>query len=140
MDTPGMLRWADAIKTYEGWVPGDRAYRNNSPGDFRWPIGTTYLQTLGATGRDPQGFAIFPTQQAGINALLQFLRDARSNLLIRYRQYARELGRPGNMCTLGDFFQVYAPTSDANIPSRYAQWVAQFIGNGVVVGTPINQI
>lgn len=139
-DSAGMVRMATGIGTYEGWIPTDRAWKNNSPGDFRWPVGNKYLASLGAVSRDANGFAQFPDKATGCKALLQFLRDARSNQLIAYRLHARALGRAGSMCTLGDFFGVYAPASDKNVPSRYAQFEATFIGSGVTVETPINQI
>lgn len=136
MDTPGLSRWALGIEHMEG-APGTRSYINNNPFDFRY---TPYIKSLGATGHDAQNFAIFPSFDAGFNAGLQFLRDARANLLIAYRQYAARMRRPGNMCTLGDFFQVYAPSSDSNNPTHYAQNVAAYIGNGCTVDTPINLI
>lgn len=136
MDSPGLTRFALAIEHMEG-SPGTRSYRNNNPFDFRY---TPYIRSLGAVSHDAQNFAIFPSFDTGFRAGLQFLRDAQANLLIAYRLYAKRMRRPGNMCTLGDFFQVYAPSSDSNNPTRYAQHVADYIGNGVSVDTPINRI
>lgn len=152
-----MIRWGEAVQNYEG-KPGTRSYLNNNPFDFRF---TPYIRSLGATGRDAQNFAKFPTFQGGFNAGLQFLRDARANLLIPYRLYAqgqeniiaararangvayvskRPLVNGKPICLLGDFFEVFAPASDSNVPTRYATNVALFIGNGVSVETPINLI
>lgn len=139
-DSPGMLKWAEGAKQYEGWAIGTRSYRNNNPGNFRYPAGSTYMTSLGAIGRDRDGFAMFPNYQTGWNALLQFLRDARANQLISYRAYAKSMARPNNMCTLGDFYHVYAPAADSNDPLKYATWIANYIGNGVTVGTRIDQI
>lgn len=137
-DTEKMIRWAEGIKTHEGWFVGSRSYRNNNPGNFRFPLGSTYVASLGAIGRDKDNFAIFPSQEKGWEALLQFLRDAKANQLIAYRAYAKKMARPGNICTLGDFFAVYAPTSDNNQPLAYTEAVAKHIG--VTPDTPVNLI
>ncbi len=139
-DTKRTIRWAEGIKKHEGWYVGSRSYRNNNPGNFRYPQGSTYIKSLGAIGRDKDGFAIFKNQDAGWNALLQFLRDAKANKLISYRAYAKKMARPGSICTISDFFHVYAPSSDDNNPIAYAKAVVSHIGDGVTVGTPVNQL
>lgn len=122
-DSPGMIKWAEAIKKHEGWYVGSRSYRNLNPGNMRL---TPYTRSLGALARgDDKNFAIFPTYDAGWNALLQFLRDARANQLIAYREYAKRHGRA--IPSLNDFFQVYAPEFE-NDTNHYAQVVATAIG------------
>ena len=134
-DSPGLIKWAEAIKQHEGWYVGSRSYRNFNPGNFRL---TGYIKSLGAMPKgDDKNFAIFPTYAKGWEALLQFLRDARANQLVAYRAYAKKKGRPGSMPTLEDFFNVYAPSFE-NDSARYAEVVAKSIG--VPITTPINLI
>lgn len=137
-DTEKMIKWAEGIKIHEGFFVGSRSYRNNNPGNFRYPVGSTYVASLGAIGRDKDNFAIFSSYQKGWEALLQFLRDAKANQLIAYRKYATAMQRPGNICTLSDFFSVYAPAFDNNQPLAYAEAVAKHIG--VTPDTPVNLI
>lgn len=157
-----LIKWAEAIKKHEGWYVGSRSYRTNNPGNFKGAL-TPYMKSLGASGRDPQGFMIFPTYQKGWEALLQFLKDAQANDLIPYRefatkrdQYLRSQGKPEgpkdrkgrSICTLQDFYQVYAPASDnvvpgfTNDPNAYALAVAKEIDGvgGVNIDTPIDKI
>lgn len=130
-----LIKWAEAIKRHEGWFVGSRSYRNNNPGNFRF---TDYLKSLGAVGADANNYSIFKTFDAGWGALLQFLRDAQANELRAYRLHAQAKGR--EIPTLRDFFEVYAPSADSNNPLHYAEVVAEYIGEGVTVDTPINQI
>ncbi len=51
-----------------------RAERNNNPGNL---IFNEYTRGLGAVGQDNAGFAIFPTLEAGTNALQENLRNYR---------------------------------------------------------------
>ena len=139
-DTEAMIRWAEGIKKHEGWFTGSHSYRNNNPGNFRFKIGSTYVASLGAIGRDNDSFAIFPSYNVGWEALLQFLRDAKANQLIAYRAYAKKMARPGDICTLGDFFAVYAPLDDNNLPLVYAEAVAKHIGGAVTLNKPVNLI
>ena len=100
--------WALAIKEYEGWKPGSRSFRNCNPGNLR------YYKQIGSTGKDRNGFAIFPSYEVGINALMRQLVIAANGTSKAYR----------STMTLIDFFRVYAPSSDNNEPDRYAQFVA----------------
>ena len=150
-DSPGLVKWAEAIKKHEGWFVGSRSHRNLNPGNFRL---TGYTKSLGALAKgDEKNFAIFPTYEKGWEALLQFLRDARANQLIGYRAYAEDrdkklriAGKPEgpkdrrgrSICTLEDFFNVYAPVNDDNDSARYAKVVAEHIG--CTIATPIDQI
>jgi len=110
-----LSQFAKAIQTHEGYFKGSRSYRNNNPANFR---STPYTKALGETGKDPQGFCIFPSYVVGFNALKTFLQDACSDRLKRYR---------GTM-TLYEFFEVYAPSSDDNNPHQYADFVVKYIG------------
>lgn len=134
-DAPGVIAWAKGIQKHEGWYIGSKSYRNLNPGNFRY---TPYVKSLGAIGKDETGFAIFPSFDAGFEALLQFIRDARANQLVAYRNYAISKGRPRNMCTLADFFHVYAPSSDNNDPDAYVRAVAADIG--CAISAPIDTI
>ena len=136
-DTEAMIRWAEITKTHEGWFVGSRSYRNNSPFNFRL---SQFIKELGAIGADKDNFAIFPSYETGWQAGLEFLRTAKKNQLITYRKYAEKMKRPNSVCTLGDFYQVYAPSADQNNPLAYAETVAKYIGNGVTTNTPINLI
>jgi hypothetical protein len=49
-----------------------RGIRNNNPGNL---VYNDFTRGLGATGADPNGFAIFPTPQAGLNAIAANLRS-----------------------------------------------------------------
>lgn len=49
-----------------------RGIRNNNPGNL---IYNSFTRGMGATGADDQGFAIFPTPQAGLNAIAANLRS-----------------------------------------------------------------
>lgn len=109
-----LYRMALAIAWMEGYFrsgtfqPMDTiAYRNMNPGNLR------------SWGNNPrvQGYAKFPTESAGWNAL--------------YSQIARNIGR--NL-TLEEFFAGkpgvypgYAPSSDNNRPIQYASFVARYL-------------
>lgn len=56
--------WAESIRDFEGWSSGSRSQRNNNPGNIKH-----YLGLSGAIGADKDGFAIFPSEQAGMAAL-----------------------------------------------------------------------
>ncbi len=122
-----IIKWAEAIKQHEGFYVGSRSYRNNNPANMRY---TNYTASLGAIGQDKDNFCIFKSYDAGFKALVQFLTDAKNNVLIPYK------GNP----TLLRFFEIYAPSFDNNNPQQYAQAVAKYIGNGVTVNTKIADI
>jgi len=96
---------AAAIQQIEGWAPGTRSYRNNNPGNLM------YAGQPGATGQDPQGFAIFPDYQTGLTALdNQITLDASRGQ------------------TISQFTSIYAPASDGNNPTSYAAQIASAAG------------
>lgn len=126
-----IVRWAQAIQRHEGWFVGSRSYRNNNPGNIRSPYpgkNSDYTASLGAIGVDLGRFCIFPSPDAGFNALCTFLTHAASGKLKSYRPEM----------TLLEFYGVYAPSSDNNNPKTYAQAVAQYVG--CTIDTPIKQL
>lgn len=63
--------WADS----EGYYPGSRAYVNNNPGNLKYNAALTqpgYVEN-NATGQDAGGFAIFPDEASGFDALTREL-------------------------------------------------------------------
>src|ERR1700683_539719 len=105
--------WASAIAQFEGYfTSGSVAARNNNPGNLK------YAGQPGATGADPNGFAIFPTAEAGYDALdaqlskyaTQYPDDSLQDIMAHY------LGQP-------------APTIDSQGNSlSYASFVAGQLG------------
>lgn len=96
-----------AIAYFEGYfTPGTRAHRNNNPGNLRgWSR---------SNPKDDKGFDIFPTLQAGVDALwrqiwLNIYRD------LTVREFFQ--GKPG-------VYPGYAPISDNN-PATYASFVSK---------------
>jgi hypothetical protein len=102
---------ANAIARMEGYnVAGSVAQRNNNPGNLR--AGT------GQIGTDANGYAIFPSVDAGFAALdnqIQ-LNINRGLTLTQFFQ-----GKPG-------VYAGYAPAADSNDPTNYANTVAGWLG------------
>ena len=104
---------ASTIQTIEGWFPGSVSYRNNNPGNLK------YAGQPGATGADSSGFAVFPSIQAGQQALLnQINLDASRGL------------------TIAQFAAKYAPAQDNNDPASYASQLAA--ATGLSVNDPLS--
>lgn len=132
-----IIKWAEAIKEFEGWKPGSRSYRTNNQGNLRY---TSYTKSLGAIGKDAGNFCIFSDEQAGFDALCQFLTDAAGRKLKPYHvfsfaiAYHRKMmpeGKNGDELpdfSIRDFFHIYAPSSDSNNPHIYASFVAGKLG------------
>lgn len=99
---------AAAIQSFEGWRPGSVSFRNNNPGNLK------YANQKGAVGCDAGGFAVFPTYEAGRQALCTQLAMAFNGTS---RVYTPE-------DTLYDFFSKY--TEGDSIP--YANFVADKLG------------
>jgi len=57
-------------------VGGNRAWRNNNPGNLKFQKGG-FAEKHGATGQDKDGFAIFPTEEAGMAAQNDLWRTPR---------------------------------------------------------------
>ena len=107
-----VVKMAEAIKFHEGFFIGSRSRRNNNPGNFK------YIGQYKSTGKDAQGFAIFPDYETGWNHLLKVLHNACVGKSFAYK----------NTMTLYEYFAKYAPDSDDNDPKRYAKVVALYIG------------
>lgn len=102
--------WCQAAIQMEGAFEG-----NNNPGNVRYVPGT-WMQKL-ATGQR-KGFCVFPTYEVGYRVLEQVFVNAATG---KSRIY-----RPTD--TLYRFYEKYAPSSDGNNPSNYAEFVARVIG------------
>jgi hypothetical protein len=90
------------------------AVRNNNPGNLRGPDGN---------------FQQFPDMQTGFQAMMSDLQAKQTG--------NTKTGLNGNS-TLQQMISVYAPTSDGNDPTSYANIVAKTLG--VTPQTPIGQI
>ena len=93
---------------------GTRAWRNNNPGNIR------YANQRGAIG-SAGGFAVFPDEQTGMDALYALLKTPK---------YANS--------SIRDAMKRYAPTQDGNNPKSYAAKIAARAG--VPVDTKLNQL
>ena len=97
---------ADAIKTYEGWWPLSRSWRNNNPGNLRY----SKFQA-GNSGN----YSYFSSFASGWLALWWDLwKKCRGETVT---------GLNGNS-TLLELFYKWAPWSDGNNPDAYANYVA----------------
>lgn len=123
----GLLeKMADAIQRFEGFTPGSVAYRNNNPGNLKYFGGEKWQ---GQIGVDKSGFIIFDTYSNGRRALTKLLTNAATGALAP--SYLPTM-------TLLQFFSRYAPTSDANNPTQYAEFVARELN--VDPMTPISEL
>ena len=127
---------AKFIEQREGYFEGTRAYRNNSPGNFR---ATPYIYSLGAIKKDKDGFAVFESYQDGFDALCEFLIDVCNRRVKPYHifnsrnVYHKKLlpaGKDGDELpelTLVDFCNIYAPSFE-NDSDGYAEFLAEKLG------------
>lgn len=129
---PGRIKnWALAIKGMEGYfAPGESkdypngtpAWRNKNPGNLKAaPLVRSYPGFIG----ENNGFAVFSSYEAGLNALQSMLFRACTPPV---ETYSPEM-------TLYAFYEKYAPKSDNNDPKHYAEVVAKSLG--VEPGLPI---
>lgn len=99
---------ANEIQQLEGWFSGSVSQTNNNPGNLM------YAGQPGATGQTAAGFAVFPTYQAGYQALQnQIALDASRGL------------------TISQFANKYAPAAGGNDPASYAAQLAAATGLSV---------
>lgn len=98
-------KWCEAAKQMEGAKP-----ERNNPGNLRF-VGQQYAI-------DDNGFCKFDTYQHGYDALKNLFIRACSGLSTIYNANG----------TLYDFYAIYAPTSDGNDSTAYADFVAQYLG------------
>jgi hypothetical protein len=104
---------ANEIQQLEGWFTGSVSQTNNNPGNLM------YAGQPGATGQTAAGFAIFPSYQAGYQALQnQIALDASRGL------------------TISQFASKYAPAQDGNDPTSYAAQIAA--ATGLSVNDPLS--
>lgn len=101
---------------------GTLAQRNNNPGNLK------YVGQKGATKGD-KGFARFNSYEEGMQAMINDLRAKQTGK-------SRTGLKPNS--TLQDLIGVYAPASDNNNPTSYANTVAQSLG--VTPNTPIKDL
>lgn len=97
---------------------GSRSWRNYNPGNIR---GGEYATRMGATGVDKDGFAVFPSEEAG--------DKARSHLVFNTNGYKN--------LTLPQVIARYAPQSDGNNTQAYVQALAKA---GVPTNVPMSQL
>ena len=104
---------ANEIQQLEGWFTGSVSQTNNNPGNLM------YAGQPGATGQTAAGFAVFPTYQAGYQALQnQIALDASRGL------------------TISQFANKYAPAAGGNDPASYAAQLAA--ATGLSVNDPLS--
>ena len=103
-----------STETYSG---GTLAWRNNNPGNLRY--GPLAIEN-GAIGEDGNGFAIFPDEQIGMQALNSVVTQT----------YAND--------TIYSMMQSYAPSSDNNNTSSYINYLVNAVG--VPSDTPISSL
>lgn len=111
---------------------GSLSYRNNNPGNLR-------LSKYQAGQRN--GYAYFDTYDVGWDALLFQLRLVAEGKSPAYNSAIRRNGwnlLDSSELSLLQFFEIYAPASDNNVPASYAQAVAGKIG--VPVMTPVRDL
>lgn len=82
-------------------IGGSRTWRNNNPGAIR---STTKYGAIGSAG----GFAVFPDEATGMQAIVSLLRSKGYNNL-----------------SIKDAIHKWAPSSDNNNPASYAKHVSQ---------------
>lgn len=90
------------LTDFEG-KPGDLNYRNKNPGNIR--------------GRDGK-FLVFKTWDIGMEYLKDYVLKAITGKHLAYKKYYPSMN-------FYQFFRVYAPTSDNNQPSHYAEVVCK---------------
>lgn len=108
----GAAAIAATIQTVEGYYPGTIAYTNNNPGNLM------YVGQSGAT-QGPGGYAVFPSYDAGYQALLNQIQSYADQGL-----------------TIDQMMNLYAPAPSAscttacagNNPSAYANQIASSLG------------
>lgn len=105
---PKIDKFCLAIQKMEGWFEGSRSFRNNNPGNLK------YVGQSRATGKDANGFAVFPSYEAGFETLRE--------MVMRACQGKSKVYKPS--FTFYDFFAIYAPAEDNNHPKQYAEVVA----------------
>lgn len=105
-----LREFALSIQKHEGWYPGSRSWRNNSPGNLRY-------SKFQSGVRD--GFAYFKDYETGLAAL---------EWDVKQKCLGNTSTGLGPNSTIEDFFKFFAPSSDGNYPLEYAAGIAREIG------------
>lgn len=71
-NSPELQAWIARQKAAQASMAATRGMRNNNPGNIKYGA---FARSMGATGQDTGGFAIFPSAQAGIAAIVANLRS-----------------------------------------------------------------
>ncbi len=104
----GQLTICEGIARQEGWLSAiSRCRRNHNPGNIMYG---TFVQRHGSTGPDPDGYAIFPDDQAGFNAESELLEAVYCGL------------------TLAQAIQKWAPASAGNPTASYIEDMCRWTG------------
>lgn len=107
-DATAYDRWADAIQEFEGWGDDTLSFKNNNPGNLK------HAGQRGATGKDKQGHAIFPSYKEGRAALIAQLKLAAEG---KSKNYTPDM-------TMGEFFGTYAEENQ----EEYSKFVQGKLG------------
>ena len=110
-----LVSWAMAIMEFEGYHQGSRSYKNNNPGNLKWPD---------MKNTDELGHSIFPTFRDGWDALIRQLEMAVNG---QSKVYNPEM-------TLREFHQHYSEKNQ----TAYAEFVAARLG--ITSGTKIKEL
>lgn len=111
MAVPFLDAMAQAIYAYEGNRAGERAYRNNNPGNLRSSF-------LSGAQSDAEGYRIY-------SGFIEGYTDLRNDVLAKIT--GRNTHGLDLDSDLDDFFNVYAPSDDHNQPLIYASFVAHWL-------------
>jgi hypothetical protein len=105
--------WANAIAQFEGFnSPGSRAARNHNPGDLK------FAGQPGAAGRDSLGFAVFPDDATGWQALYRQLQ-----------KYVSDFPNDSLLDIMAHYLGQISPTSNVEGNAfTYAGYVASSLG------------
>ena len=129
--------WAAAIAQFEGFnSAGSRPARNHNPGDLK------FAGQPGAVGQDPKGFAVFPDDATGFqalyNQLAKYVSDFPGYSLLEIT--AHYLGQPAPRVDLeGDAFTYAAAVASALGVTVDTTLGALAAGDGIsspAIGTP----
>lgn len=106
----GLDAIATGIMTFEGpFRPKNKNFMNCNPGNIRSPLWKV---------KDTGGYDIYPDVVWGYEALLDDLSG---------KFTGKNSHGLGPQSTLGQLFQIYAPTADQNDPASYASFIATWL-------------
>ena len=108
---PGEITYINPDGTRRTHIGGSLTWRANNPGAIR---SSDFTKRMGQIGTTANGFAIFPNESVGQNAVVALLKTSK---------YQNK--------TIRDAIKIYAPSDDGNNPHSYAAKVARDIGVSV---------